>query len=63
MPFIYVMSEEDKQKMIALGYELVRDDAWNGVFIFAAKDKASFADSDELDKLGIRHANSNVMSF
>ena len=63
MKFVYVMSETDKEKMEALGYKFVKGDDRNGVYIFSNKDTATFSDSDELEKAGIRHVNTDVITF
>ena len=63
MKFIYVMSEEDKEKMLALGYRFVKSDDRNGVHVFSNKDTALFSDSDELEKAGIRHVDTDIIVF
>lgn len=63
MKFIYVMSEVDKEKMLALGYKYIKSDERNGVHIFSNKSTATFADSNELEDAGIRHVNSDVIAF
>ena len=67
MHFIYVMREEDKDKMVQLGYKLYREDAANHVFIFHTKNPTvdlTFADDDDdLAKAGIPHVVSNILTF
>ena len=63
MKFVYVMSEEDKEKMLALGYKFIKGDERNGVYVFSNKDTATFSDSDELEEAGIRHVDTNVIVF
>jgi len=63
MHFIYVMSEEDKDKMMALGYALVKEDKRNYMWVFRNKDAASFAREDELSGAGVKFALSNTLTF
>ena len=53
--FVYVFSEKDKEKLLADGYELIKDDAGNGIFIFVSQPNfryvlgdTSFVESDTL---------------
>ncbi len=44
MNLIYVRDKETKDKLIALGFELIKEDKTNGIWCFANKDgKAEFA--------------------
>ena len=64
MHFIYVMRQEDKDKMVELGYELIKEDLRNGVWVFASDNKLLFgADSDPLSEAGIPHVRSDMMTF
>lgn len=40
--FVYVMSEDDRDKLIELGYKLVRSDDVNKVFVFENKPELVF---------------------
>jgi len=42
MHFIYVMSEQDKDKMLALGYVMMKEDAKNRMWVFLNKDTKTF---------------------
>lgn len=63
MKFIYVMNATDKEKMIALGYTLIKGDERNNVYIFSNKDTVTFSDETDIEKAGIRHVMSNVIAF
>ncbi len=63
MRFIYVMSEGDKDKMLSLGYVLVREDKRNYMWVFQNKDTASFACKKEISGAGIRFALSDTLTF
>ena len=63
MKFIYVMSTSDMEKMLALGYRLIKSDERGGVYVFSNKESATFSDEDELEKAGIRHVLSDVITF
>lgn len=63
MHFIYVMSKADKDKMLALGYSLVREDERNSMWVFQNKDTATFACEDEISSAGVRFVLSNMLTF
>lgn len=63
MHFIYVMSEQDKDKMIALGYTLMKEDIRNFIWVFQNKDSEKFAINDEMSKAGIHFIPSNTLTF
>lgn len=63
MHFIYVMSRADKDKMLALGYFLVREDERNSMWVFQNKDTATFACEDEISSAGVRFVLSNMLTF
>ena len=63
MRFIYVMSEEDRNKLSALGYSQLKQDAANHVWIFQTKDTVSFAEENEIDRAGISYVLSDVLTF
>lgn len=58
MNFIYVMSEEAKEALIAMGYALVREDSANSVFCFENKHEL-FADT----AFDFPHVVSNVLTL
>lgn len=57
---IYVFSEDDKARMLAMGYILMSEDMRNKVFAFRPGDKAKFAD---LRDSGVRYAESNTLTL
>ena len=63
MHFVYVMSRTDKAKMEDLGYELIKEDANNLVWVFKNKDVISFSDEDEMAQAGISFVLSDVLTF
>ncbi len=63
MHFIYVMSEKDKDKMLSLGYALVREDTRNSMWVFQNKDTTTFACEDEISGAGIKFVLSSTLTF
>lgn len=61
MYFIYVMSEQDKKKMLDLGYILVKEDIRNLMYVFQNKDIREFSNKGELS--GIKFVMSNTLTF
>lgn len=61
MQFIYVMREQDKQKLLELGYELLKENTKNSIWCFTAKSELVFSENDDL--AGIPHIKSNVLTF
>lgn len=55
--FIYVFSQEDKDKLINLGYQLLKSDESNNMFVFANENRAVFS----LDN--IEYVESNILTF
>lgn len=54
---IYVFKEEDKERLISLGYKMLREDNIKHIYIFASKeDRRS-------DLEGIEFVYSNTLSF
>jgi len=56
MKFVYVFGNDDKEKLIAAGYQLLKADTQNDIYTFKADDKLNFALNDvvefvESDKL------------
>lgn len=58
MRFIYVMNSKDKDKLEALGYNLLKADTNNSVFVFENKMNLSF----ELDE-DIQYVLSDTLTF
>lgn len=64
MNFVYVQGETNKDKMLALGYELIKSDSKGRIFIFKNKDEAlKFGLNDELEQSDISFITSNVLTF
>lgn len=57
---IYVFSEEDKGRMLDMGYVLMSEDVRNHVFVFRLGDKAKFAD---LRDSGVQYLESNTLTL
>lgn len=43
MKFIYVFSQDDKEKLITAGYNLLKADTQNDIYTFEANEKLNFA--------------------
>lgn len=63
MHFIYVRSEQDKDKMIVLGYALAKEDKRNGIWVFQNKNAKTFACDTELSDAGIQFVLSDTLTF
>lgn len=61
--FIYVKSELDKEKMLELGYSLMKEDSKNGVWVFLNKNVKTFDYDGKIAKAGIQFALSNTLTF
>lgn len=47
MKFIYVFDKDVKERLIKLGYSLLKDDIAKSVFVFEANDSLNFELSDK----------------
>lgn len=63
MRFVYVMSEEDKNKMLAMGYSFIKKDVRNNIWVFENKDVTTFASEDEIANAGIAFVLSDMLTF
>ncbi len=63
MRFVYVMSKTDKDKMIAMGYALIKEDKNNHIWVFENRDVTSFASEDEITKAGVSFVLSDMLTF
>lgn len=63
MHFIYVMNEEDKDKMLALGYMMMKEDIRNLIWVFKTKDTETFANDNDMTRSGIHFILSNTLTF
>lgn len=63
MRFIYVKSESDKEKMLKLGYSLMKEDSQNGIWVFLNEDAKTFNHANEITKAGIQFVLSSTLTF
>ncbi len=63
MRFVYVMKKEDKDKMVAMGYSLIKEDKQNNLWVFENKDVTTFASEDEITNAGISFVLSDMLTF
>lgn len=55
--FIYVFSTEDRDKLIAMGYKLIKANDVSGQYIFTSNGNYVFSDSE------IKYVMSDVLTF
>lgn len=55
--FIYVFNIEDKEVLLGLGYNLLKEDMDKDIYIFLNKETLTF------DKTTVRYALSNMLTF
>ena len=55
-PFVYVFKEEDRDKMLANGYKLLKSDSENNIFIFENSDTS-------YEQLGVTFILSSTLTF
>ena len=63
MHFIYVMREADRDKMLELGYRLIKGDEKNSVWAFDNDGRMNFSSGEEVSKAGISYILSDVLTF
>lgn len=63
MRFVYVMTATDKEKMLQLGYSLMKEDRNNNIWIFRVPEELYFSGNDPLADAGIRYVLSNTLTF
>lgn len=63
MHFVYVMKREDKDKMIAMGYSLIKEDKRNHIWVFENKDVTTFTSEDEIADAGVAFVLSDMLTF
>lgn len=63
MRFVYVMKKEDKDKMVAMGYSLIKEDKRNQIWVFENKDVTTFASEDEITNAGVSFVLSDMLTF
>ncbi len=63
MRFIYVKSDADKEKMLKLGYSLIKKCGQSGIWVFLNKDAKTFDHNKEIDNSGIQYVLSSTLTF
>lgn len=68
MKFLYVRGQLNKDKMLSLGYQLLKSNAKGDLFIFKNKNKdkgeaLKFGVDDELENSGIQFVPSDILTF
>ena len=63
MRFVYVMSQEDKDKMISLGYSLISKHPENNVWVFQNHDIVEFYNDNRLSEANVSFVLSDVLRF
>ena len=63
MRFVYVMKKEDRDKMITMGYSLIKEDKQNHIWVFANKDVTTFSSEDEITDAGVSFVLSDMLTF
>lgn len=63
MNFIYVRSEDDKNRLLSLGYALVKEDKRNRIWVFQNKDAKTFVRNEEVAEAGVKFVLSNTLTF
>ena len=57
------MRDTDKEKVLALGYNLIKADEKHNIWVFENNDTLSFSCDDIFDKEGIPFVLSDVLTF
>lgn len=55
-PFVYIFTEEDRDKMLENGYRLIKSDNQNNIFIFENSDV-------RYEQLGVTFILSNTLTY
>ena len=63
MHFIYVMNRTDKARLEDLGYEFMKEDTVNKIWVFKNKEVDTFAQEDALTESGINFILSDMLTF
>ena len=63
MHFLYVMSQKDKTKLEKLGYNLLKEDTRNGLWVFENKTDLSFSDEESLALSDVAFILSDILTF
>jgi hypothetical protein len=57
------MTSGDKDKMISLGYNLIKGNPKNNIWVFSNKEYLTFDADDEITNAGISFVLSDVITF
>lgn len=63
MRFVYVMKEEDRDKMLELGYSMIKVNDAGTVWVFENKDALSFSCYEDERMADISFVLSDVLTF
>ena len=63
MRFVYVLRDEDKDKMMAMGYSLIKEDTRNHIWVFENKDVTTFTSENEIANAGVMFVLSDTLTF
>ena len=63
MHFVYVMSQEDKEKMLQMGFRLVKSDSDNNIWVFENQTVMTFDDEDRIANAGVSFILSDMLTF
>lgn len=63
MHFIYVMGDKNKERMLTLGYNLIKEDVSRHMYVFENKPGSNFDSENELDRENISFVLSNMLTF
>lgn len=63
MHFIYVMGDKNKERMLVLGYNLIKEDVSKHMYVFENKPDSNFDSENELDRENISFVLSNMLTF
>lgn len=63
MHFVYVMSVEDKEKMVKMGFSIIKSDPNNNIWVFENPDVMNFESGDKISDAGISCIMSDILTF
>ena len=63
MRFIYVMNYQDRDKLLAMGYDMLKSSKDGKVSVFIGGEELAFSDENPLDRAGITYVLSDVLTF
>lgn len=63
MHFVYVMSQDDKDKMTQMGFKLLRADECHNIWVFENPDTMTFDAEDKIAAADISFILSDMLTF